>query len=101
VSQDGTGAAQAHRLKADTLPVLSEFQSQKPRYSKILEMLKRALEHGGLAAAGRTSQEEVLHGRWLFIYSVFCIVTIHIIVTQIVVVRKTRPSSQTCGSKEV
>jgi len=58
--EDGTTPAQPNRLEADPLTLLSKFQGQEPRQSKIPKMLRHPLQHGGLAAAGGTSQEQVL-----------------------------------------
>ena len=54
--------AQPNRLEADPLTMLSNFQRQEASQSKISEMLQHQLQHGGLAAAGGTGQEQVLEG---------------------------------------
>ncbi len=60
MSQDGTPAAQPDRLEADPLPVLPEFHGQEARQVQVAQVPGRPLQHGGLAAAGGTGQEQVL-----------------------------------------
>ena len=60
MGEDGTPAAQADRLEADPQPMFPEFQSQEARQLQIAKMLRDPLQHGGLAAAGGTGQEQVL-----------------------------------------
>ena len=52
--------AQPDRLEADPLTMLSKFQGQEARQSQIAKMFRHPLQHGGLAAAGGTGQEQVL-----------------------------------------
>jgi len=52
--------AQTDRLEADPLPMLTEFQRQEARQPKSLKALHDPFQHGGLAAAGGTGQEQVL-----------------------------------------
>src|SRR5271157_5326077 len=60
VSENDTTPAQPNRLEADPLTMLSKFQRQEPRQSKIAKVFRHPLQHGGLAAAGGTGQEQVL-----------------------------------------
>jgi hypothetical protein len=52
--------AQPNRLEADPLTLFSEFPSDEARQTKLAELFRRMLQHGGLAAAGGTGQEPVL-----------------------------------------
>jgi hypothetical protein len=60
VSAERPTTAQTDRLEAGPLPMLPEFQCQGPRQSKSLKAAHDPLQHGGLAAAGGTRQEQVL-----------------------------------------
>ena len=60
VSENDTTPAQPNRLEADPLTMLSKFQRQEACQSKIAKVFRHPLQHGGLAAAGRTGQEQVL-----------------------------------------
>ena len=59
VSEDDTTPAQSNRLEADPLTLLAEFTSQETRQSKIAKLCRHSLQHGGLAAARGTGQEQV------------------------------------------
>ncbi len=52
--------AEPNRLEADPLTMLSKFQRREACQSKIAKVFEHPLQHGGLAAAGGTGQEEVL-----------------------------------------
>jgi hypothetical protein len=60
VSEDGTPAAQTDRLEADPLTLLPESYGQEPCQPQIGEVFCHPLQHGRLAAAGGTGQEQVL-----------------------------------------
>ena len=60
VSENDTTPAQPNRLEADPLTMLSKFQRQEACQSKIAKVFRHPLQHGGLTAAGRTGQEQVL-----------------------------------------
>ena len=56
VSEDDTTPAQPNRLEADPLTMLSKFQCQEPRQTKIAKVFHHPLQHSGLTAAGGTGQ---------------------------------------------
>ena len=59
VSENDTTPAEPNRLEADPLTMLSKFQRQEACQSKIAKVFRHPLQHGGLAAAGGTGQEQV------------------------------------------
>ena len=60
MSEDDTTPAQPNRLEADPLTMLSKFQCQEARQSKIAKVFHHPLQSGGLTAAGRAGQEQVV-----------------------------------------
>ena len=65
--RDGTPAAHPDCLEANPLSMLSKLQGQEARHPQIVKMLRDALQHGRLAAAGGTGKENMqpVCLRWL------------------------------------
>ena len=53
-------AAQPDCLEADPLTLLSEFPSDEARQTKLSNLFRHSLQHGGLTTAGGTGQKQVL-----------------------------------------